>query len=50
MMLVSPCRVSKALLGDYSEKIEAIASKLAVPLVHIHAIGCFKLFSVKFSF
>ncbi|XP_022135542.1 uncharacterized protein LOC111007470 [Momordica charantia] len=25
-------RVSKALLGDYSEKIEAIASKLAVPL------------------
>ncbi|XP_022987340.1 uncharacterized protein LOC111484922 isoform X1 [Cucurbita maxima] len=25
-------RVSKALLGDYAEKIEAIASKLAVPL------------------
>ena len=42
MLLVSLCRVSKALLGDYAEKIEAIASKLAVPLVHLHGFGCFK--------
>lgn len=43
VLLVSLCRVSKALLGDYSEKIEAIASKLAVPLVHLHGFGCFKV-------
>lgn len=32
-ILTSLCRVSKAMVNDYSEKIEAIASKLAAPLV-----------------
>jgi len=39
-------RVSKAMVNDYSEKIESIASKLAAPLVRAYYLAGYLLVSM----